>query len=558
MFCVNCGKELGEEDSFCTNCGCPVEREETGEHSGKKGFGKKGFGKTVFILIPVLAVAVCVIAAFGMNFFRRTFSSPEKYFQYVTKKYVREEAEVFANQYDRLVKESYNVSDKSVSAKLTVTLGDEGRELLESAAAFADLEYLDDLGWLEQVSMETGVSVKDQIISGNLALKLGEDELLTANSIADMERETAYLQVPVLSDKYIGAELDEYLDELSYYFEDGDIIAHFETLYECYPDKGAVERLLYKYCMLAVSCIDDVEKSRETLHAGDVSLKCTALRTVIRSGTLQNMSKTVLTEMKNDEELRQIMKEFSKLEGFGYVYDDYRDLLDEALDEAEDIDLYDDIVLTVYVNNKGEIIGAQVKTGDNRLYCASLQKGKDIGCEVICDVYGGGFQLEGKGKESGNRVSADFVLETDSYYGSEEVEFRVEDFDKKAAAQGDLSGTVILPLEETEDLFGIDGRILQRYVLVMTFDVKESARKADLRLMNDEEEVVCVSWDMKTGGGKEVSVPENSDVIMIEDEGGLADWINSVDTERFTNHLKETGLPKDIIYDIENLLDWYM
>lgn len=87
MFCVNCGKELGEEDSFCTNCGCPVEREETGEHSGKKGFGKKGFGKTVFILIPVLAVAVCVIAAFGMNFFRRTFSSPEKYFQYVTKKY---------------------------------------------------------------------------------------------------------------------------------------------------------------------------------------------------------------------------------------------------------------------------------------------------------------------------------------------------------------------------------------------------------------------------------------------------------------------------------------
>lgn len=554
MFCVNCGKELSEGDSFCTNCGCPVEGGETETHSGKKGFPK-----SVVILIPVLAVAVIGAAAvFGMNFFRRTFSSPEKYFQYVTKKYVREEAEVFANQYNRLVKESYNISDKSINAELAVRLGDEGREILESAAAYADLEYLDDLEWLEQVSMESEFSVKDRMISGNLVLKLGEDELLAANGIADLDDQTAYLQIPVLSDKYMGAELDEYLDELSYYFEDGDILTYFETLYACYPDKEVVEKLLYKYGMLAVSCIDDVEKSRETLQAGDVSVKCTALRTVIRSKTLQNMSKTVLKEMKNDEELRQIMKEFSKLEEYEYVYDEYRDLLDEGLDEAEEIDLYDDIVLTVYANNKGEVIGAQVKAGDGRLYCAGLKKGKDIGCEVTFDMYDGGFQLEGKGKESGNKMDADFVLEIDSYDGSEEVEFRVENFDTEAARQGDLNGTVILTLEGMEDLLGINGRILQRYDLEVTLGIYESSRKADIRLMNDEDEVVCVSWNMEMGSGKKGSVPGSSNVIMIEDESDLLDWLDSVDVDRFTDQLRETALPKDFIDDMEDILDWYM
>lgn len=553
MFCVNCGRELGEEDSFCTECGCPVEKEKTEIISNVKGSRKK-----FLILIPILALAVGIIAISGTDFFKRTFYSPEKYFQYTMKKYVQEESQMLAEWYGRLVKGDIDISDSSVSGELTVRFGEEGIELLESAAAFGDLDYLDDLAWLEQVSVATEFSVKDEIISGNLALKLGEDELLSANSIADMADETAYLQIPVLSDKYACVDLDEYLDELSYYMEDGDIIGYFETLYACYPEKEEVERLLYKYGTLALSGIEDVEKSRETLHAGDVDQKCTALRTVIKSRTLRDISKAVLKEMKNDEELRRIMKNLSDLEGFDYLYDEYRNLLDEALDDAEDIDLYDDIVLTIYTDNKGSIIGMQVKMGDDRFCCVGLQKGKNIGYEVVCDADGVGFLLEGEGEESGGLINADFVLETDSYYGSEEVEFRVENFDKKAVRKGNVSGTVIFALEELEDMLGIDGRFLRGYVLTVTFDMDEQSRNADIRLMDDEEEVVSVGWNMKIDDGKEVSIPKKSDVIMIEDERDVSDWLDSVDTDRLIDHLKETALPRDIVYELEDILDWYM
>lgn len=553
MFCVNCGMELKEEDSFCTECGWPVGKEKTDETSGAGGSRKK-----LLILIPVLVLAVGIIALSGTDFFRRTFYSPEKYFQYTMEKYVREESQVLADWYGRLFRENNNISDRSVSAELTVRFGDEGIELLESAAAFGGLEYLHDMEWLKQVSVATEFSVKDEIISGNLALKLGEDELLSANSIADMENEKAYLQIPALSDKYAGVELDEYLEELSYYIEDGDIIGYFETLYACYPEKEEVERLLYKYCTLALSGIDDVEKNRETLHAGEVDQKCTALRTVIKSETLRDISKTVLEEMKNDQELIRIMKNLSGLKGNGYLYDAYIDLLDETLDDVDNIGLYDDIVLTIYVDNKGNIIGMQAKTGDDRFYCAGLQKGKNVGYEVVCDVNGGGFLLEGKGEESGDLINADFVLEIDSYYGSEEVEFRVENFDKKALRQGNASGTVIFALEEMENILGIDGRILRGYVLTVTLDIDEQSRNADIRLMNDGEEVVSVGWNIKADDGKEVSIPEKSEVIMLEDEGDVSDWLDSVDTDRLIDHLKETALPRDIIYELEDIFDWYM
>lgn len=568
VFCENCGMELAEEDSFCTNCGTPVVKEEAGGFSenvpgGFPGNSPKPGGHKKKVLLSVLAAAagvavVAVVAVFGMNFFRRTFSSPEKYFRYTTEKYMKEQAGTIASGYDRLIRENYNVSNKSINAELTVRLGDGGRDFLESAAAYADLEEFEDLGWLEQVSVETEFSVKDKVMSGNLALKLGEDELLSGNGIADMGDETAYFQVPALSDKYIGVDLDEVIEELAYYMEDGDIIAYFDNLYACCPDKEAVEKLLYQYGTLAVSCIDEVEKSKETISAGNVSQKCTALQTVIRSKTLQNMTKTVLREMKEDEELRQIMKNLSKIEGAEDLYDEYRDLLSEADDLADDIDLSDKIVLTTYVNNKSEIIGVEMKAGDVRLYYAVLRKGKDIGCEVVCDIDDEGFRLEGNGTVSGSKVNMDFELRIETYYGTERVEFQVEDFDAAAAAQGNLKGSIILPLEELEDLLDLNGQIPGDYILEVSFDTGGQSGNVDIRLLEDKEEIVSVGLRKETGSAKSIEIPKNRDVIMVEDVYDLEDWLDTIDADQLIKNLKNAGIPRDITDEIEDFVDVFL
>ena len=61
-----------------------------GEPAKKKSVWKK----VLLIAVPVLLLAVLIgsFSTFGANFFRKTFSSPESYFQYVMKRALRENA----------------------------------------------------------------------------------------------------------------------------------------------------------------------------------------------------------------------------------------------------------------------------------------------------------------------------------------------------------------------------------------------------------------------------------------------------------------------------------
>ena len=521
-----------------------------GKPEKKKGVWKK----VLLIAAPVLLLAVLIggFSSFGANFFRKTFSSPEGYFQYVMKKAVRENARTASNIYNNLVKENLNFTDKSISGAVTLRLEEEGRDFLE------DIDIVDDAGWLEEVTLETDASVKDKVISATVALKLGQDEVLSGNAVVDANKDRAYVQVPSLSDTYLGAETEDLMYELSYYLGDMDFFEFWDTLYECCPDKKTVEKLLYKYSCLAISCIDDVEKSKDTVEAGDVSQKCLSLKATINTKTLQNMLETVLKEMREDEELKKIMKDLSALEGMEDLYDDYRDLLDELLDEVEDIDLYEKIILEVYVNGKGELIGFQIEYDELRILSVKPRDGKKFGLEISYESYADGVKLEGTGKESGNKASGEFEVKVETYYGSERIRFRLEDVDTEAIEEGNVKGTFILPLKEIDDIFGLDNRMLRKYEMVLSADMDESKQKAELILMNDKDQVASILFDFKTGSGKKADLPKNADVIIVEDGDDLEDWLDTIDVDRFIRNLEKTEMPSDMVDEIEDLLDWIL
>ena len=318
------------------------------------------------------------------------------------------------------------------------------------------------------------------------------------------------------------------------------------------------EKLLYKYSCLAISCIDDVEKSKDTVEAGDVSQKCLSLRATINTKTLQNMLETVLKEMREDEELKKIMKDLSALEGMEDLYDDYRDLLDELLDEVEDIDLYEKIILEVYVNGKGELIGFQIEYDELRILSVKPRDGKKFGLEISYESYADGVKLEGTGKESGNKASGEFEVKVETYYGSERIRFRLEDVDTEAIEEGNVKGTFILPLKEIDDIFGLDNRMLRKYEMVLSADMDESKQKAELILMNDKDQVASILFDFKTGSGKKADLPKNADVIIVEDGDDLEDWLDTIDVDRFIRNLEKTEMPSDMVDEIEDLLDWIL
>ncbi len=590
MFCVHCGQEMTEGELFCTNCGSKLgeaaaggattgetaaggaaagETAAGGAATGEtaaggamgriawppfKNMGKWG-GKVLTFGLPAVAIVlvVGVIAVYGAEFFMRTFMSPEKYFQHVVKKSAQRNAEILANNYDTLFKEKMNFVDRTVDGSVEVRLGDEARNMIELAGSMAGI---DDFDWLKQAGLKGKVSVKDRVFSGSAALQLGKDEVLTLNAAADQQK--AYLQVPTLSKKYIGVDLETLLAE-TYYYNSTDLdvlFSYLDALYTSFPEKQQVKKLLYKYFTLAISCIDEVEKGKETLDAGDVTEKCTTLETVIRTKTVKNMTKTVLTEMKKDEELKKILKDFSKLEGMENFYDEYMDGIDMMLDEVGDIELYENITLIVYVNGKGEMIGFRIKTGDSKFYYANPQKGSKVGYDVTCEMPGQSWRLKGQGKESGGKVDADFTLRMDTYYGTKSLAFRGEDLDINAVKKGELKGTLILPLKEVDDFLESDNRMLRRYDLTLKFDIGGSSFKADASLMDAKEEVAAVTLNIKEKAGEKGKIPGKQDVIVVENVSDFADWMDTVNTDAFINRLEKANLPIDIINYIEEAISY--
>lgn len=144
MFCEKCGSPIQESEMFCSQCGAPVKTAsapEPGPEEAKAGGAgpdmsrvvesvsgaaasalegarnltenvaqnekvRKFFNKrNVIIIIAAVAVLLSGITAAANadnleNFFLKSFSSPEKYYQYVEKKNVESMSKVAAENYE--------------------------------------------------------------------------------------------------------------------------------------------------------------------------------------------------------------------------------------------------------------------------------------------------------------------------------------------------------------------------------------------------------------------------------------------------------------------------
>lgn len=592
MFCMNCGKTVADDERFCQNCGWPVGQnagQGNGDDAKDPGFepntpvtdqrpGDGGYGaapqgmspgtmapspkkKLVKVLIPVLAVAATVailvfsgLASRAVNLFKKTFSSPESYFQEVMKSALQDEAKTLANLYNSMIREPLNVKDQSVSGKITAKLGDDVRKLLETVG------YPEDLDWLKEVSLAVDLSSKNNAFSGNAALALGQNELISGNAICDVNGGKAYVQVPILSGKYLGADLG---DAYYGYRELTQAMEKLNAIYEAFPDKAVVERLIYKYYSLAIDCVKNVDRSDETLTAGGVSQKCTALRTVITTDTMKDMTRAVLKEMRNDQELKTLIETMYKMnmqinQGYSAADYDHEGWIDAALENVDNIQMNSELTMKIYVDGEGEIIGTKAEVEGTSIYGVRLQKGGNVGYEVSCESpYEGNFSLVGTGKQSGDTENVDFELNTGTS-DLDKIRFRVKDLDRKAYKAGNFKGTIIIPLEEFDNMMGDAALLLRQYDVALALDWGEAEKKVGLSLLLGDGEVASIEYAFKMGPGKEISIPSGGETILVEDQYDLAEWARTADLDRFMDQLKKTEIPSDIITGLENTLKMYM
>ena len=505
----------------------------------------------------ILVVAALILAFFTplSNFFRRTVSSPESYYQYVEKRSSSKLSDDAGDYYEAFVPAQETLSGRSLDAELTLTLGDGLKQLLADSAQM-------DLDWFKDASVHVTSALGEDLGSANVDLSINGKQIINADGILDLEKLELLCRIPMFSSEYFRAPLEDVgymmpadLDELL----ESEEFNQYQKILDAMPKDDQVRKLIERYSGLITKQIETVEKGEQTIEVQGVSQKCTKLTATIDNETMLKIVKAVGEELLEDKDVEKIvvnmasaLGEMSGEEDADYgkeVYEEMLEKIRELLDEAENSEEeIDNVESVVFVDNSGKVIGRVLQLQDNVLEYLRPEDGEKFGLRlnVISDY--ASFTLTGDGLDRSGKIFGNFVLE---YEGEELATIEIEDFDKDGLKDGELKGAfTVTPSASLLQSGSVDIPIPD---LALRIEADCEEDKADLTISVLQKDNVYLTLAAKIRlGHDDPSVKTAPQALDMEE------WSSSIDSENAMQELydafENAGVPEDVLNSAGTML----
>lgn len=597
MFCPKCGTQIQDSEKFCPNCGALVSETETNEQAApaaeaqpimtapriieepieaapypagnmaggipvvpvQPAKGKKG--KVIAIVLGCVAavfvaVGVAIAANFATinNFFHKTFSSPEEYYRYVEKKNVDEMVELGGDMYGRFLEKIQNTYNTTSTVNTSVELADAGQDLLE-LSGFANV----DLSWVKSAYINSEYTVKDEKGATSVTAGINGDKLVSVITATDTKKGKIYLQIPELNSTYIAADMEDLMgssyDVWADAMEERQEI--FEDLSKNMPSQKTLESLLDKYMNIALACVDDVEMQSKVLEAEGIKQNCTVLKVKIDNDTLEDMFDAILKEAEKDKDLEKAITDIAETVDEEYGDDAYDDFIDDLEDFRDSLEDADDIemVMTVYVDGKGNVVGRELETDDMAVSFKMPVDGKNFGFVYSVEEGSTSVSLTGSGKRSGDKIDGEFRLR---YTGATILNITVDDLDLATLKKSQLNGKLDVAVGSgismvAREVPGLSA--LQKMRVSLNAKTVDNSWEYVFVVNYDDEDMGTLTMSGETKKASEVKIPGGSDVIDVADIDDLQEWVDDIDWDKVVSGLKETDLPRSAVKAVEEFGD---
>ena len=419
MICPNCQKEV-EKGAFCPFCGAPLPAENSdsapenaaGATLDPSFYGENEAGETplkkkkkiwpwiaggIAALLAVFAVVVIVNRAYFGNVWRKTFYSPENYYQYVEKAFVEENLDrAAANPAPR--QETVDFS-KPVRLTASLDLAKEAAELLKGLPV--------DLTWLKNLGVSASVlpgktDAKASFIFSLNGAKALEMDLFTSSD------GTLLASLPAFSDKAIRLGAKEAVSALPLPFELPDLSGVKDAL----PDRESAAKIAKRYLDLVIEEFSSVEKTSEKMRAGEAEASFTVLTVSFDRETLEKALEKVAAALKEDGEVREIYEKIAAALGQTADYDGFLKSFEKGREEGEAPAI--DLKMDVYVDAYGKVCGRKFYDEKGSFLFLKVQDGDRTGVLMRADGdesdTGDAFSVALEGAKNEKEGSAEYAL----------------------------------------------------------------------------------------------------------------------------------------------------
>ena len=515
----------------------------------------------IVLLLSVMTVLGCTVLKDPIC---RTFLSPEKYAQHVIKESSSVIIEQLAKGYERaMLVYSDNIQGKS---RVTVRFSE---DTLDDLADYLDT---DEMGIMSNLSAEVICDVKGMLMAYNISFWHEDTKIVSGEIVLDMEEDIVYFRSEELNAPWAYIKLKDMMESEEVEELEESLLA-MTTMGNHLPSAAQVSKLMNRYVAVMANEITDVEKSRETMEAGDVEQKFTVLEIDITENLVKNIARAYAEEVINDEELEEYVANFcdayEDMDNLGVP--DAEDAWDEVVDEmkamkseAREID-FDSVeyMLCLYVDNRGDIKGFRFemedKDYDALLEVEALQavRGKNYAAEITLESTSMYTEEKMKftvdGTRSGNKVTGDCKL---SYEGIS-YKFRIEDLDWSRMYEGTISGKIYIKGrmfgDSLEYVLGystatVVSDLLRNSEICFYMDTTCGNGKIGLAIIEDEEELCSIEYESVFATGGSVTIPEDAE--RLKEEEDLQDYVDDMDFDDVLDTMEELGTPEEILDEL--------
>lgn len=454
----------------------------------------------------------------------------------------------------------YDVSDDAKELFLTEVLGEDYKSVADDESQV----LIDMVDNIESLKVGAEVQQKKLLGSYNAYAQLNGDNIISLEAVQDMENFDFFLRIPELTEKWLGFELgeslnDEISDELGLYGSNTVFVELYKDILED-PEKFLspedIETEVKRYVNVWNETVNDVELEKsEEVDICDITVKYTVAEVEINEKLADKLAVNMLKELKNDEIVKKIVTDKLEVMDKSEYKDSIQELIDDLKDEMEDKDYDndDEITFKTYIDSKGVIRGFEVEADDEFTVFAVVGKDGD-------DVRGEVYAKEGKEKAFSAELTA--TESGKKYTGQIDVDVPHTEYDddwnpKTTFETYTLSFKDYEVVNEDKGYFNADVSIIIPDIDPIDLEFKSSGKEQEISyaVSFDGKDYGKVTLGFSADENAKVENPDKSNAVMVDienaDDFDITTYVTEDDIKNWALDVcKKLGFSDDMLDEL--------
>ena len=465
--------------------------------------------------------------------------------------------------------ENYQKACEGTKSTFTLTVEDTGRALAGALMGGTDVS------WLQSVTFDSDITIKDGVEAIAGGLLLNDTKLCDLNFYMDLANMVEYIQIPELSDGYISAPIEGTVTTSEGVAENSQEIMStymnaLSDLSSALPDSDTLGTLLDRYGNIIIDNIEDGSSVEESVSVDGISEDCTVYEGTVSEKAVTAMAEGILTAAKDDAEIKGLFEQWAGASDGEDQYQQFEDAIADALDSigSADGEVSEDPVFSskVWVNADNKIVGREFAVIDGAettpVFTWKAPSDGDTSALLLeITAEDSSLTLTGSGTTSDGLLNGDYIFAID---GTEAADINVENLETKPEKAGYYNGTlnVTFPVAEA-DAANSDGESeaasnpLAGFGIVINLKSDASTDSSSMGLTVTTSGAPIATLTISGGYGDGVDIPDLTSLDKTydgSDDAAMTEYVANINWDTFLANIKAAGVPDELATQLETIL----